>query len=154
MKKNGARKPAIPQYIQMRCLRWNCSMLPHLLHCQAHSLPLIPRRTIIARRATNGTGIKTRNDSHTRLPMPHIQVRKKAPQFHPVISGGTGAENPCPDVFLVTRSLLFLVKSCCMLNLSFCDQVLYGQRGIIETKHVADRVPVSGSEELNSELSA
>jgi len=70
---------------------------------------------------TSGIGIKARNDSHTRLPMPHIQVRKKAPQFQPVISGGTAAERPCPDVFSVAGSLLVLVKFCCMMTVLYLN---------------------------------
>jgi len=77
--------------------------------------------TIIAS-PTSGIGIKARKDSHTRLPMPHIQVRKKAPQFHPSISGGTAAESPCPEVFSIAGSVLELGEFSCMMALLYLNK--------------------------------
>jgi hypothetical protein len=85
-----------PVTVHLRCTVLKRSMLGQALFCQAHSLPLAPSTNAIT---TPTTGISDRNETYTRLPSPHIQVRRNAPQFHRRISGGTTAPRPMPEVF-------------------------------------------------------
>jgi hypothetical protein len=47
-------------------------------------------------------GTNMRNAIGVLFAAPQIQVRKKAPQFHLSIYGGTTAVRPPPDVFSIT----------------------------------------------------
>ena len=46
-------------------------------------------------------GTNINNAMNVLFPMPQIQLRTNAPQFHPPISPGTTAACPCPDVFSI-----------------------------------------------------
>ena len=86
----------MPAIFQLLCVLLKCAMLSHFLFRHAHSFPCTPR-TIA--QAKPKKGIKQRNAIQTLLKIPHIQVKTNAPQLHPLISSGTMANSPYPDVF-------------------------------------------------------
>ncbi|GEM_PF-2623414 len=99
----------MPAIFQPRCVFLNSSMLAHLLFCHAHSLPLKPRTKA---QAKPKTGMRQSKDIRTPLQTPHIQVKTNAPQLQPLISSGTTADSPCPDVLYGATP-----------TLSFCPQL-------------------------------
>jgi len=62
---------------------------------QAHLLPLALKTKGITK-FTNGTNI--RSAIYVLLPIPQLQLRKKAPQFQPFISGGKTDTFPIPEI--------------------------------------------------------
>ncbi|MGZ5114433.1 MAG: hypothetical protein ACXWBV_18485, partial [Usitatibacter sp.] len=76
-----------PAMAHLRCTRLKCSTLSQCLLRQAHSLPFAPS-TKTMMMLTKGTN--ARSAMKVLFPMPQIQLRRKAPQFHRSISGGMG----------------------------------------------------------------
>jgi hypothetical protein len=101
----------IPHFDHIICSCWNCSTLSQCLFLHAHSFPLIPR-TIIT---TNPiTGMRQKKAIWVLFRNPHIQFRKNAPQFQRIISRGTSAVSPCPEVFSIFIFLTFSSASPCL----------------------------------------
>lgn len=67
-----------PPHAHFLCTLLNCFMLFQCLFFQAHSLPFNPRMNIITKFTK---GIRQSNAMYVLFPSPHIQFRKKAPQF-------------------------------------------------------------------------
>src|SRR5271167_3774158 len=88
-------------------MRWNCSMLSHLLLRQAQTLPLAPSTKSMTM-LTRGTSANSAMS--VLLPIPQIQLSRTAPQFQRSTSGGTTATGPLPDVFSMACSRLWRVK--------------------------------------------
>lgn len=74
-------------WLKSRCVRRNASTSRWRPDIHAHSFPLKPR-TNGQNRPIPGTNVK--NALGTPNFTPQTQLSKKAPQFHPLISGGTG----------------------------------------------------------------
>ncbi len=74
----------------------NCSTLSQCLFRQAHSFPFIPSTMVMTKPTT---GMRETSAIHVLFPMPHIQLKPKAPQLQPFTSMGTTAAAPCPEVF-------------------------------------------------------
>ncbi len=64
----------------------------------------------------SGNGINASSEIQTLLPIPHTHVSKKAPQFQPLSSDGNAADDPVPDIFIISIPALTSGKGRCMYH--------------------------------------
>src|SRR5512133_3665477 len=74
-------------------------MFLHVRFFHAHSFPFATRTKIMTRLTK---GINVNNAIYVLLPIPQIQFKRKAPQLHFLISGGTLDSLPIPETYSIS----------------------------------------------------